>query len=334
MYNKLKKCPHCELELINFSSTSIGNHIRWCLKNEKRSGNINNFNWVDIQEAHNNGVYWNNLREIFNISKNQLNLALKNGLLTKIYHKFHHTEETKTIISKKRIFFLSENKDKHPWKNNNKFKSIPCEYFKNILKENNISFIDEFTPDRTNFSIDIAFPDKKIGIEINGNQHYNSDKTLKEYYKNRENLLKEKGWNIFQIHYSLVYKEDFIQLFINKIKNDFNLTNIDYPFYFKEKIELKLCKCGDNILSPHSNLCRKCSDFNRRKIVRPDRETLLKLVWETPISILCKDFNVSDVAIKKWCNDYNIETPPRGYWTKFNCVNKVESTGIEPDSTF
>lgn len=40
------------------------------------------------------------------------------------------------------------------------------------------------------------------------------------------------------------------------------------------------------------------------------------LVWTKPVSLLAKDFGVSDVAIAKWCKKMEIPKPPRGYWAK------------------
>ena len=65
-------------------------------------------------------------------------------------------------------------------------------------------------PDRY-FSIDIAFPDKKIGIEINGNQHYDSSGELKKYYRERHNLIEEKGWKLLEFHFKEIYKEEIIE---------------------------------------------------------------------------------------------------------------------------
>ena len=88
--------------------------------------------------------------------------------------------EHKEKISEARKRYLQENKDKHPWRMSDKFKSIPCEKVKEFLTNNGIKFVEEWVPlDGRNYSIDIAFPDKKIGIEINGNQHYDRNGKLK-----------------------------------------------------------------------------------------------------------------------------------------------------------
>lgn len=111
-----------------------------------------------------------------------------------------HTEECKRRLSELRKRYLYTHPNEHPWKKHDKFKSVPCEKFKNILNINNISFVDEYSPNGMLYSIDIAFPDKKIGIEINGNQHYNRDGTLKEYYLKRHNDICNRGWLLYECH--------------------------------------------------------------------------------------------------------------------------------------
>ncbi|MBE8990813.1 hypothetical protein IQ275_27380 [Nostoc sp. LEGE 12450] len=61
---------------------------------------------------------------------------------------------------------------------------------------------------------------------------------------------------------------------------------------------------------------KKVPHFKARKVERPSKEDLQKLVWTKPITHLAKDFGVSDKAIEKWCKAYEIEKPSRGYWAK------------------
>ena len=172
------------------------------------------------------GTAWNKGRTKDNderILKSSLTLKekFKSGELTASWIGKHHSEETKKKMSQSRKTYLKNNPDKHPWKNLSKFKSEPCEKLKQILKEQNLKFTEEFT-DKSwehNYSIDIAFPNKKIGIEVNGNQHYNGDGSLKEYYKNREEYLNSVGWTLYQIHYSSVYKNEAIFDLLEKIQN-------------------------------------------------------------------------------------------------------------------
>lgn len=62
---------------------------------------------------------------------------------------------------------------------------------------------------------------------------------------------------------------------------------------------------------------RHCPTENlrNRKVIRPSKEELEKLVWEKPTAQLALLFGVSDKAIGKWCHSYGISKPPRGYWS-------------------
>ena len=46
------------------------------------------------------------------------------------------------------------------------------------------------------------------------------------------------------------------------------------------------------------------------------RDDLYKRVWETPLTKLAKEFNISDVGLAKACRQSKIPTPPVGYWAK------------------
>jgi transposase-like protein len=54
----------------------------------------------------------------------------------------------------------------------------------------------------------------------------------------------------------------------------------------------------------------------KRKVDRPSKEELKKLLWEIPTQRLAEKYGVSDVAISKWAKSYGIDKPPRGYWAK------------------
>lgn len=116
----------------------------------------------------------------------------------------------KESVSQGRKKFLADNPNKHPWKNR-KAKSAPCENVKKFLQNRGINFVEEYSPiPGRNFSVDIAFPDLKYGIEINGNQHYNRDGTLKEYYSTRHNIFIEHGWTLLELHYSLCFNDELL----------------------------------------------------------------------------------------------------------------------------
>lgn len=210
-----------------------------------------------------------------------------------------HSDESKKIISEKRIDWLKKNPDKHPWKKNTKFLSVPCEKLKSIFIENGLCFETELQPISDRFySIDIAFVDKGIGIEVNGNQHYDSNKELKEYYKKRKELIEEKGWKLYDIHYSKVYDSEFISNLVDVI-NGIDI-NLNLEFTFKERKEKK-CLCGNVIYKySKSGICVTCSNINNRKVDRPSIDILKKEVETLGYTGTGKKYGVSDNTIRKW----------------------------------
>jgi very-short-patch-repair endonuclease len=148
--------------------------------------------------------------------------------------KLKHTTETKQQLSNMRKDYLSRNPDKRPWKKNTKFKSVPCENVKDHLKQKGIKFVEEYMPltDRS-FAIDIAFPDIKVGIEVNGNQHYTPDGKLHEYYQIRHDLITAAGWKLIQLHYSSCFDVKLIDSIIESYEQP------SYDVYFSEQLARK-----------------------------------------------------------------------------------------------
>ena len=127
---------------------------------------------------------------------------------------FKWTDEEKKKLSEARKKYLANNLDKHPWKKNSKFKSEPCEYLKKLLKEHGYVFEEEFTDPEWlhKYSADICFINKKIIVEVNGNQHY-ANGQLTDYYQTRHDYLVSQGYKVIEFHYSKCYKElDVVQL--------------------------------------------------------------------------------------------------------------------------
>ena len=87
-----------------------------------------------------------------------------------------------------------------------------------------------------------------------------------------------------------------------------------------QTIQEKSCKQCNKQFKPSHNDIQFCSttcfDFYRRKVARPTKEKLHKLIWSIPTTDIAKYYNVSDKTIAKWCKSYVINKPPRGYWTK------------------
>lgn len=173
----------------------------------------------------------------------ELTLVKHNKECIAINHSHKHTEETKKIISEKLKKYYKDNPDKHFWKNNTKFKSNPCEKLKVLLKERGYKFEEEYSDIRwnKNYSLDIAFLDKKIAIEINGNQHYKRNGLLTEYYQIRHDYLTNLGWIILEIHYSWCFKNDKLEEIFNAIENGKEIDISEHVLLYTNK-KLKNCK--------------------------------------------------------------------------------------------
>lgn len=126
-------------------------------------------------------------------------------------------------------------------------KSKCCENFKQMLRNKNISFVEEYTPFIPNrlYSLDIAFPNEKIGIEINGSQHYTINGELNDKTLEKQKYFEERGWKIFQIYYKQCYTinidnfSDILSLNIydkSYIQEDFDLR---YKNKAKKEVERK-----------------------------------------------------------------------------------------------
>lgn len=253
----------------------------------------------------------------------------KNGKSITEISKLHETYHTriKDILLDNNIEILSvsdsikkfykNNPDKHPWKKNSKFISKPCENFKKILVENKINYIEEYSPfeDRL-YSMDIVLPEYKIGYEINGNQHYNKDGSLKDYYIERENYIIDKGWKLYQIHYSLSYDSNIVMEIVKQSINDNKIIfDFDYDEYLLNKLNKKLkipkiiiktnkCSCGE-LITNKSKICLKCYDIKQRTVERPCYSILKKEIEILGYVGTGKKYGVSDNSIRKWIKYYD-----------------------------
>lgn len=145
-------------------------------------------------------------------------------------------------------------------------------YFKHLLNNENLKYAEQYRIDtKRRFSIDFAFPDKKIAVEINGPHHYqelisnwnnipneiidsskNDDVSmLLSKFQLRHQFIKEMGWRIIEIPVSLikVQHESFLLNLINEIKNINFKFEFDYSSYVpKQKLKFKNTEESINLL--------------------------------------------------------------------------------------
>lgn len=105
-------------------------------------------------------------------------------------------------------------------------------------------------------------------------------------------------------NYQITWAQDyeFEKILVEKL-------NYDIPNYkpFVSKIK-KYCKdCGVEI-SKGATYCRSCvKKHNAYPLVsKPTREELKNMIRTSNFSQIGRDFNVSDNAIRKWCDSYNL----------------------------
>lgn len=72
--------------------------------------------------------------------------------------------------------------------------------------------------------------------------------------------------------------------------------------------KLHYCKQCGAVISRNAELCAKCSKIAMRKVERPSREELKKLIYDLPFTQIAMKFGVSDNAIRKWCKGYSLPT--------------------------
>ena len=76
------------------------------------------------------------------------------------------------------------------------------------------------------------------------------------------------------------------------------------------------CETCKTETAGYTDHCFSCGNKKKRKVSRPSKEGLMKLIKTTPLIKIGKQYGVSDNAIRKWCKFYNIEcNRGRGYWS-------------------
>ena len=77
--------------------------------------------------------------------------------------------------------------------------------------------------------------------------------------------------------------------------NGFNLRNPQYT-----------CPCCGTPVSTKGAMCINCARLESRKVERPNREELKKLIRTTPFTRIAEKYGLTDNSIRKWCKGYNL----------------------------
>ena len=262
--------------------------LKWICPECKQTFQTKNEMYKHRHEEHNLG--YRNTSKICELCNEKYKNKREHNLVCKCRrHKgYKHTEEEKKKISEQRKLYLKQHPENHPWKRNGKFTSKPCETLKKFLREK-YTFVEEYTDTRWehNYSLDIAFLEKKIAIEINGNQHYNSNWELNEYYQKRHDYLTSNGWNVLEIHYTWCYIEDKIKEICEAIDNNKTISFEETKKLLEHK---RLTKLEKEQKRKENHLQKEQEKLNlineRKKQILNCGEDLTKYGWLEKVSKL------------------------------------------------
>ena len=266
---KVYKCKYCDLTFD--SGFSLGGHIVNCKLdpnyNEKRNKKIENLSNKNIGKK--------------------------------------HSDETKQKISKSRKEYLLNTPDKVPYLlNHSRNESYPEKYFWEIFEKENIGIIKSHRVGL--YELDFSIPNKKIDIEIDGDQHY-YDTKIAESDIRRNKYLSDLGWDTIRIKWSDFKKLTFAEkeIFIRNIFDYINGLILVKP-YFEIPDKEKYCDCGQKI-TKKALRCQTCYSLSQRRFERPNLEELLLEIEENGYLDTGKKYGVSDNAIRKWIKNYENE---------------------------
>lgn len=111
-------------------------------------------------------------------------------------------------------------------------------------------------------------------------------------------------------------KTSFNECFSDEIQDNIN--------EIKNKTHIFCLDCGKEI-SLGSERCVECSLFKRRKSERPGKKELKEKIREQSFLAIGREYNVSDTAIRKWCDTYGL---PR---TKYE-INNISQENWDKDN--
>ena len=148
----------------------------------------------------------------------------------------HLTDEQKQKISESRKKYLNEHPEKVPFKLNHSSKeSYPEKYFREWLQKENIFSEKEYPVER--YSLDFAWPEKGIYLEVDGGQHALS--WMKDHDKERTDFLTEKGWvciaRVFWPHFCS-FNDDEKIMFLKNLKNTILTSKVFHDFRSEKEL--------------------------------------------------------------------------------------------------
>lgn len=186
-------CKFCGKPCKN--ANSLRNHERLCKENPEHQES----SWIKFN--HERGAWNKGLTketdERLNKQAKTLSEGYKSGRLVNAIKGTKHSDEHKKKISEGRKQYLIEHPDKVPYLLNHHSKgdSYPEKYFKTVFDNAHVDYKQNYY--QCGYFLDFAWPEKKIYLEVDGEQHY-LDKRIVEHDKARAQTLLENGWTCIE----------------------------------------------------------------------------------------------------------------------------------------
>ena len=193
-------CQFCGKECKN--RNSLCNHERMCKQNPNRQISVG-FDKFNADRKAGKITSWN-----AGLTAKTDERVRKQSETLRLYYETHegswtgrtHTEEEKFKIGAGVKAFLVEHPDMVPYvRNHSSAESYPEKYFKKLFALEGLNLIYHY---RINtYELDFCDLNKKLDIEIDGEQHY-LDSRIVESDKKRTEYLENLGWTVFRIRWS------------------------------------------------------------------------------------------------------------------------------------
>lgn len=91
------------------------------------------------------------------------------------------------------------------------------------------------------------------------------------------------------------------------VKQNGNIVNKKIKNLNENNYKRGVCeRCGKETNRYDVKLCVKCARLQQRKVERPTKEELKKLIFEKPFTTIAKEYGISDNAVRKWCKGYGL----------------------------
>ena len=140
---------------------------------------------------------------------------------------------------------------------------------------------------------------------------------------NHEKKYSEDDFDYYGIYLPSIDKVVYPSIKFRGAKIATEVGNSATPFYWWEDFqhltdsaEKKTYKDFNSKIRHSKTEASIKSRVKSRRVERPSKEELEKMLWEVPTTEIAKSYGVSDTAVSKWAKAYEISKPPRGYWSK------------------